>query len=927
MLKKNYIPVPEFVYGISNPVVPLNGEWEFSYDDKHFISCIVPMDLEAQGIKAFSPKDLDSGDFNCQDWQNGDEPYLYRKSVYISDEYKGKKLTLCLRGTVAHAKVYINGEFVASHQGGRTLWQCDITDFVLLNQVNLLKVHLSMQGGIEEVEMNAERGIIGDVFIIATEHTFIKRLIFETTENSITIDTEVDVCALEDVALTYELYDASGVDVCLEDAKSHCVKGHNEITKTFVCEGAKKWDSEHPYLYTLVIKMLSKGVEHKRVVRKIGFRTIEVIGNKMYVNGQEIKLRGVNFLAAYALTGYTVPPDVERKFLRTLKKGNVNYIRTAHYPRSEHFYNACDELGLYVECESSVVWRKEDQSNNADYLDKSIEPFAEMIEEMRNHPSIIIWSLGNESDWGDNFKKMHDYAKEIGLKRPTKVSWGHDYVDIFSKHYPSSKVEFGGRKKPTIYDEYCHLYDHQGNNTQKMMFDPGYRAYYDVQLKAFWDKIYYSDGALGGAIWNGLDGQCEAKNRFTGNGGRWGILDTWGREKPEYWCMKSVYSPIQLVSPYNQELHKGKELTLTFENRYNHTDFSELVLAWKSNNQNGLIDDMKISPSKKGDITIPYKYVSGSDEVVLKFINKATQNVEQECLININKHQDILSIDTGEMDVQETETELKVICNSDYVLLCKNEGVIKKAYLDAKEFDICGPYLNIGEESLTGWKVYSFSYVKHIERVDVFIEGEYDQGKCLLEVSILPGLKIETNYVVDFVSKQYGEIGLSYNLGDEIDTLYWEKQGLYSNNYVSHIGRNKGKAKKHCMLGRKYGEAPVFNFEQEEVDFFYYGKNDRGGRGTVDFRSSKTNVTYAYLKARDNRGVEILGDGKIMTRATLLEDKKTKVCINNEWEIPQPAPWSEEYPGNDVYKKIKINKGYNAKVSIRLSSRLGGEND
>ena len=117
-------------------------------------------------------------------------------------------------------------------------------------------------------------------------------------------------------------------------------------------------------------------------------------------------------------------------------------------------------------------------------------------------------------------------------------------MDLYSVHYQSIHQQMGGRNKPTIYDEYCHLLDGKGDNPEQVRFDPGVRDHFGMQVQAYWDKIYRSEGALGGAIWNGVDTQQEAWQRFSGNGCGWGILDSWGREKPEYYNMKKAYSPV-----------------------------------------------------------------------------------------------------------------------------------------------------------------------------------------------------------------------------------------------------------------------------------------------------------------------------------------------------------------------------------------------
>ena len=156
-------------------------------------------------------------------------------------------------------------------------------------------------------------------------------------------------------ALVITLYDVDGSRVS-EGHRIELIGGRERYTTSLWIDDPRHWTAETPSLYVLRAGLMVGDVEVETIDIRIGFRQVEIRGREMYVNGRRTKLRGVNFLAYYALSGLYVPPEVEERYLRTLKAGNVNYIRTAHFPRTAHFYDLCDRLGFYVESEHSAVW-------------------------------------------------------------------------------------------------------------------------------------------------------------------------------------------------------------------------------------------------------------------------------------------------------------------------------------------------------------------------------------------------------------------------------------------------------------------------------------------------------------------------------------------------------------------------------------------
>ncbi|MCK7524026.1 MAG: hypothetical protein MZV64_43560 [Ignavibacteriales bacterium] len=201
-------------------------------------------------------------------------------------------------------------------------------------------------------------------------------------------------------------------------------------------DGSALWDAEHPNLHTLTLVLRAGDRRLETVVRRVGFREIEIAGTRLFVNGRPVKLRGVNRHEVHPLRGRSLTPELWRRDAELFRAANMNYIRTSHYPPAEEFLDACDEKGLFVECEAPLVWVqhganetwKTENPQDPKYLPAIRQAVAETVAFNRLHPSILFWSLANESGWsphlrpgrGDGQGHGPDPAEELprpGLRR------------------------------------------------------------------------------------------------------------------------------------------------------------------------------------------------------------------------------------------------------------------------------------------------------------------------------------------------------------------------------------------------------------------------------------------------------------------------------------------------------------------------------
>lgn len=226
----------------------------------------------------------------------------------------------------------------------------------------------------------------------------------------------------------------------------------------------KKWDPEHPRLYTLTCEPARDGRILTSATRRVGFREIEVKGNQLLINGVPVKLRGVNRHEVSPDRGRSPYPDAGRKDVELFRRANVNYIRTSHYPPDESLLDAADELGMFVEVEAPFCWAHQSNPDPTIKNDLYLRQHLETVNAFRSHPSVIMWSLGNESVNYEDFRQAGEAIAEIDPSRPRVFSqWGPDAdkgeLEIANHHYPgpSGPEEYRNYQRPVVFDEYCHI--------------------------------------------------------------------------------------------------------------------------------------------------------------------------------------------------------------------------------------------------------------------------------------------------------------------------------------------------------------------------------------------------------------------------------------------------------------------------------------
>ncbi len=528
----------------------------------------------------------------------------YVREFTLGKDWKDKQVFLHIGAMKSGGFVWINGKYIGYSQGSKLPAEFDISKALKTGKNTIaLQVFRWTDGSyLECQDFWRISGIERDVFIYAQPKTRIKDLEVVSTldkgyENGI---LELDV-TLENhqsknknLTVSYQIYD--GEHSILNEKKSLSIKKKNNSIVSFKnkIDSVKQWSAEHPNLYTLIITIRDKKGKTQEVTSiKLGFRIVEIKNGLLLVNGQRITLKGVNAQEADPETGHVMSEDLIVKDIRLWKENNINAVRLSHYPRGKRFYELCDKYGIYVVDEANIeshgmYYGKYSLAKNPNWEKAHVDRMIRMVERDKNHPSVIIWSMGNEAGNGVNFFKGYDAIKAsdktkrpVQYERPYKNYDGNLYdmdsnTDIIVPQYPSpARFKEIGRSKtdrPFIPSEYAHA---MGNSTGN--------------FQDYWDIIEQYDNLQGGFIWDWVDQSIWKTNdkgeRYYAYGGDYGnnmptdntFLNN-GIVFPDRTPQPALYE-VKKAHEYINFKHKGinkyNELRVLIENLYDFTNLNQ----------------------------------------------------------------------------------------------------------------------------------------------------------------------------------------------------------------------------------------------------------------------------------------------------------------------------------------------------------------
>jgi len=597
----------------------LNGLWKFDwqrsakhkpdgfelshFEDNKWAYIPVPGNWEIEGFGY--PIYLDERFPFTTTWPDVPKDYnpigSYRKPFILPKAWENKQVFLHVGAAKSSLDVWLNGKKVGFSQGSKTPAEFNITPY-LTNNENLLALQIRRwtdASYLESQDMLRISGIERDVYLYATNQQRIFDFHAKPTLNktfdkgNLTVDVNVqnftNKAAIQQIEIQLLDRKSDMLTLISEQQRVKILANESlEVTFSHNINNPALWSAETPNLYTLLINLKDgEGNIIESISDDIGFRQLAVINSQLTINGKAITIRGVDRHETDPLHGHVVTKATMEKDIKLMKEFNINAVRSSHYPNDPYWYDLTDKYGLYVIDEANIeshplaINEQTQLGNELSWLPAHLDRTKRMYERDKNHPSIIIWSLGNEAGEGKVFEATYQWLKEQDDSRLVQYEPAGEkhYTDVFAPMYPSIErlVNYAQSKpsRPAIMIEYAHA---MGNSVGN--------------LQDYWDVIEKYSVLQGGFIWDWVDQSLEYTNTVgtkywaygkdfhpdlpsDGNFLNNGLMDPNREPHPHAFEVKKVYQAIRFSA---DDLIKGKFFV---ENRYDFIDINKYDLAWK----------------------------------------------------------------------------------------------------------------------------------------------------------------------------------------------------------------------------------------------------------------------------------------------------------------------------------------------------------
>lgn len=822
----------------------LNGVWKFYYVDAYQQ---LPDDITSPTLSTEKWKDINvPGNWEIQGFgeaiytnhgyefkpKNPLPPTLpeknpvgvYRRDFQIPSDWKNRNVYLNLAGAKSGVYVYINGKEVGYNEDSKNPAEFLINDY-LKDGKNILTLKIfrwSTGSYLECQDFLRISGIERDVYLWSQPKTALQDFrVTSTLDNSyqngifkLEMDIQNGTSEANTANVSYEIVDKVG-NVIDRGTQSVSVPSLGQETVKFEKElpNIATWTSEHPNLYKLLMTV-EQGGDTEYIPFNLGFRKIEIKeseyergGKKQrlfYVNGQPIKLKGVNMHETDGYTGHYVSPEKLRRDLKLMKEHNINSIRCSHYPQDRHFYEMCDEFGFYVYDEANIEShgmyykiypddprkgslghedgnKKGTLANNPDWLENHLYRINNMFQRNKNYPSVTIWSLGNEAGNGTNFYAAYDLLKELDkdqMARPVnyeRALWEKN-TDMYVPQYPTTawleEIGEAGADRPVVPSEYAHA---MGNSTG--------------DLSGQWAAIYRYPQLQGGYIWEWKDHSIHKVDPKTGRS-YWAYGGDFGKDQPSdgnFMC-DGLISPDQQLHPGMTEV-KYAHQDVAFEvldiyegkfkvkNRFYFSNLDEYRISYKIYETNTLLQEgvlpLSVAPQDSIEVFVPLSAIKakpGEEYFVVFEVKTQTPSplipvgytVAQE-QFNLQKHIDALPVKVEgkypPLIAAENGEKTKILLYSKILSLTfdKKQGVITSLLINDKEYFAGGfgiqpnfwrgptdnDYGNQMPKRLQIWKEASSNFKIHKTKVQ---EAENNNMVLMVDYLLPAGNHFIVNY-------------------------------------------------------------------------------------------------------------------------------------------------------------------------------------
>ena len=869
-----------------------------------------PMNDWKGGVMRTPPKDW-------MTYRNRNEVGSYRRTFSVPADWKGQEIYLNFDGVDSFFYLYINGKYVGFSKNSRNLAEFNITPY--LNKEGeentvAVEVYRHSDGSfLESQDMFRLPGIFRTVALTAKPQVQVRDFkaipdLDETYSNAklhITAQLQnLSKKAIKGYTIQYSLYAnrlysdentlLSGVTASAKLAGKLNAKGEIELEATL--DAANKvnlWSAEAPHRYTLVGELKDgKGRTVQTFSTFVGFRKVEIketpaekdefglAGRYYYLNGQPIKLKGVNRHENNVKAGHTVSREQMEHEVFLMKRGNINHVRNCHYPDAPYWYYLCDKYGIYLEDEANIeshqyYYGKQSLSHVPEFRNAHIARNMEMVHATVNHPSVVIWSLGNEAGPGKTFVDCYNAIKAYDTSRPVQYERNNDIVDMGSNQYPSIAWVQGAvqGKYKLKYPFHISEYAHSMGNACGNLID-------------YWDAIESTNFFMGGAIWDWVDQALDKQAPATGKT-YWAYGGDFGKDnKPNdgMFCMNGIMRPdltpkaqyFEVKKVYQNVGVKAIDMKQGQIEIFNKNYFEPLKnyqIVWSlykdgvcvKKNQPLQGAKIIVGPREKGIYTLPYDYAS------------LDANSEYFVTVQFLLGKDMPWAKKGYVQMEEQLRVKGADVAAPSIAAVAKTGRAMKYQLDkaAKRANITGENFQVAFDLNTG-AIYSLKYGNQI----IIKDGN--------------GPKLDA-----YRAPTDNDAGIGYHNA-------WFKNGLYD---LQHVVKNWS-----CTPNKKEGtyklEFTVESQGKEGCDV-NYGNRDRDPESCYNFEKNKRALTDADLKFTSRQIYTIYKDGSIEMQSAIGANRSKVILPRIGYSMVLPSELNQY----DYYGRGPVNNYNDRKTS------------
>ena len=853
---------------------------------------------------------------NWMTYRNRNEVGSYRRTFSVPADWKGQQIYLNFDGVDSFFYLYINGKYVGFSKNSRNLAEFDITPY--LNKEGeentvAVEVYRHSDGSfLESQDMFRLPGIFRTVALVAKPQVQVRDIKaipdLDETYSHATLHISAQLQnlskkAIKGYTLQYSLYAnrlySDDNDLMEGVTASTSLVGklnsRGEIVLETTLDAANKvklWSAEAPYRYTLVGELKdAKGRTVQTFSTIVGFRKVEIketpaekdefglAGRYYYLNGQPIKLKGVNRHENNTLLGHTATREQMENEIFLMKRGNINHVRNCHYPDAPYWYYLCDKYGIYLEDEANLesheyYYGKQSLSHVPEFRNAHIARNMEMVHATVNHPSVVIWSLGNEAGPGKNFVDCYNAIKAYDTSRPVQYERNNDIVDMGSNQYPSIAWVQGAvqGKYKLKYPFHISEYAHSMGNACGNLID-------------YWNAIESTNFFMGGAIWDWVDQALNKQDPVTGQT-YWAYGGDFGKDnKPNdgMFCMNGILRPdfspkaqyYEVKKVYQNVGVKAVDMKQGQIEIFNKNYFEPLKnyqIVWSlykdgvciSKNQPLQGAKNIVGPREKGFYTLPYDY--------------ASLDPKSEYFVTV---QFLLGKDMpwAAKGYPQMEEQLRVkgadVAAPSIATVAKN-GKAMKLSVDkaAKRANIKGGNFQVAFDLNTG-AIYSLKYGSQ----DIIKDGN--------------GPKLDA-----YRAPTDNDAGIGYHNA-------WFKNGLYD---LQHVVKNWNYTAKKD--GTYQLEFTVESQGKEGCDV-NYSNRDRDPESCYNFEKNKHALTDTDLKFTSRQIYTIYKDGSIEMQSAIGANRSKVILPRIGYSMVLPSELNQY----DYYGRGPVNNYNDRKTS------------